>query len=270
MARAGLSMLRVLGFRVPRVLAALLALVALLAAARGFALEVPKLAGRVNDYAEIVPADVERRIDEQLSAYEKQTGHQFVVLTLDTLDGDPLEDFSIRVVESWKLGRAKQDDGLLMLVVKRDRKARVEVGYGLEGAIPDAVAARVVRSVLVPAFRGGDYPGGIERGLALLMKAGAGEKLDLPPDPGRGGGSSGPPRWLALLFILAPMLLIFGAAGRFGGGRRRGFMSGGWGLPGGFGGYSGGGGFRGGGFGGGGGFSGGGGGFGGGGASGGW
>jgi uncharacterized protein len=257
---------------VPRLLALLLALFALLASGPALALEVPKLQGRVNDYGDLLTPEVERRIDEQLAAYEKRTGHQFALLTIETLDGDPIEDFSIRVVESWKLGSAKHDDGLLMLVAKRDRKARVEVGYGLEGAIPDAVAARVVRNVLIPAFRKADYAGGIEGGLALLMKAGAGEKVDLPPDSRRSVTPKAPSPWLFLIFfLLAPFLAIGLLAGRFGR-RRRGFFSGGWGTAGwggGFGGSSRGGGFGGGGFGGGG-FGGGGGGFGGGGASGSW
>jgi uncharacterized protein len=256
----------------PRALRLVFALLVLLAAPRAFALEVPRLHGRVNDYAELLPPDAERRISEQLAAYEASSGHQFTVLTIETLEGDPLEDFSIRVVENWKLGKAKKDDGLLLLVVKRERKARVEVGYGLEDDIPDAVAARVVRSVLVPAFRKGDYPGGIEQGLAVLMKAGAGEKVALPPDSGRSSEPKAPPGWLVLLFFLvAPFLAIALMIGRGRVRRRGGFMSGGWGSAGWgqYGGYSRGGGFGGGGFGGGG-FSGGGGGFGGGGASGSW
>jgi uncharacterized protein len=248
----------------------LLALAFVLVSPRAFALEVPALAGRVSDYAELVPADAERRISDQLAAYEAKTGHQFAVLTIDSLEGDPLEDFSIRVVERWKLGKAGKDDGLLLLVAERERKARVEVGYGLEGDIPDAVAARVVRNVLVPAFRKGDYPGGIEQALAVLMKAGAGGKVELPPDSARSAEPRAPPGWLALLFFfVAPFLAIALLFAR-GGARRRGFLAGGWGFPGGFGHY--GGSSRGGGFGGfgGGGFSGGGGGFGGGGASGSW
>jgi len=243
-------------------LAALVALVVLWAAP-AFALEPPKLAGRVSDYANVIPDDVERRITGQLEAYERSTGHQFAVLTIPGLEGDPIEDFSIRVVEAWKLGSEKEDDGLLLLVVPGDRKVRVEVGYGLEGDIPDALASRVVRAVLTPAFKSGDFAGGIERALAVLMKAGGGEAVELPAEPRRERSGGFPPLLFALFFLLPFAIPLF-AARRFGRrGLGRGLYMGG--LGGGFGGYRGssGGGFSGG-------FSGGGGGFGGGGASGSW
>lgn len=242
------------------------------AGARAFALEVPKLSARVNDYADVLPADAERRIESELASYEAKTGHQFAVLTIDTLAGDPLDDFSIRVVDQWKLGKAKKDDGLLLLVVKNDRKARIEVGYGLEGDIPDAIASRVVRDVLVPAFKRGDYPRGIEQSLAVLMKRAGGGDTGAPPGTGL---PQQPPPSVFALFVFG-MLVIVVLSAVFG--RRRGFVSrgprgwGGYGAGGVLGGMAGGGFGRGGGFGGGGGggFSGGGGGFGGGGASGSW
>src|SRR5262245_11249614 len=117
-------------------------LVAALAAALGLALvlwsrpvlalEPPALVARVNDLAELLPADSERSLEQMLADHERKTGHQFAVLTIPSLEGDPLEDFSIRTVEKWKLGHAKTDDGLLLLVVKNERKVRIEVGYGLE------------------------------------------------------------------------------------------------------------------------------------------
>jgi uncharacterized protein len=265
-------------FRVPIALASALFCAFALFTSTAFALDVPKLAGRVNDYADLLPADVEQRLTQTLEAYETKTGQQFVVLTVDSLGGDPIEDFSIRTVEAWKIGREKQDDGLLLLVSKGDRKARVEVGYGLEGDIPDALAARVVRNVMLPAFRGGDYPAGIERALTALMTAGSGGKADLPPDPKPGRAPPNQlPWWAVLLFFLAVPFLVLSMAARAGGnalgrmGGRRGRYYGG-GFLGGLGGLGGGGfgGRGGGGFGGGGGFSGGGGGFGGGGASGSW
>jgi uncharacterized protein len=264
--------------RVPVALASALFCAFVLFTSSAFALEVPKLGGRVNDYADLLPADVEQRLTQSLEAYEQKTGQQFVVLTIDSLAGDPIEDFSIRTVEAWKLGTKKEDNGLLLLVSKGDKKARVEVGYGLEGDIPDAFAARVVRNVMLPDFRRGDYPAGIERALAALMTAGAGGKAELPPDPKRGRAPPNQlPWWAVLLFFLAVPFIVLSMAARAGGnalGRmgRRGRDYGGGFLGGSLGGLGGGGfgGRGGGGFGGGGGFSGGGGGFGGGGASGSW
>ncbi len=226
------------------------------------ALEVPALKARVNDYAGILSESERERIEQSLAAHEQKTGQQFAVLTIDTLNGEPVETFSIRTVEKWKLGKKGKDDGLLLLIVVRDRKMRVEVGYGLEGDITDAVSARVIREVLAPAFREQDYAGGIERALDRLMRAGGGD-----PGAERGAPSQRAARrpqlnlGLVLLLIAVPLLLSFLNRGGPWRRRRRDLFWGG--LGGGFIGGSRGGGF-------GGGFSGGGGGFGGGGASGSW
>ena len=239
----------------------------LLFVTRAEALSVPKLEGRVNDYADLLSPDVEARVVQKLEAHEKATGQQFVVLTIKSLEGDPLEDFSIRAVEAWKIGREKQDDGLLLLVVKDDRKVRIEVGHGLEGSITDAFSSRVIRSVMVPSFRTGDYAGGIEGALNALIRheTGGATELSEPVSPRQGSRKVSP--LFALLLFVVPFLIPFFVLSRLSGGRGR------WGSGGFYGGFyggSGGGGF-GGGFGGSsGGFSGGGGSFGGGGASGSW
>jgi uncharacterized protein len=226
---------------------------------RAEAREVPPLKGRVNDQAELLSPAMRSQLERRLEAYEQSTGHQFAVLTVRSLEGDPLEDFSIRVVETWQLGRSKADDGLLLLIAADDRKMRIEVGYGLEGAITDLLSARIIRQVLTPAFQRDDFDTGVAQAMDLLMRAAQGEAVRVP---GRGASGETLPPWLPLI-LLASMLLLptfFGASGR----RRRGYGVGA-GMGMGMGGF----GHRGG-FGGGGGFSGGGGGFGGGGASGGW
>jgi uncharacterized protein len=131
------------------------ALPLVLVAARASAASVPALGGRVNDYAELLGPDVEQRLDQRLAAYEQKTGHQIAVLTIAGLDGDPIEDFGIRVGEAWKLGRKGHDDGAVLIVALGDRAARIEVGYGLEGDLPVALAGRFIREGLVPAFRRG-------------------------------------------------------------------------------------------------------------------
>lgn len=250
----------------------LLALLLVLAPASALALEVPPLRAHVNDEADLLSPAAEQALERKLTAYEQKSQQQFALLTIDSLEGDALEDFSIRVVESWKLGKKGKDDGLLMLVVKRDRKLRIEVGYGLEGDVTDAFSARLIRNVLAPALRTGDAEGGIDRSFDALMLKASGQSvgaLESPP-PQRERKRASPFGVLVLLLLALPFVLplLLGRGGRGGRGRRNGFILGGlggFGAGGGFGG-SGGGGFGGGG----GGFGGGGGGFGGGGASGSW
>lgn len=235
------------------------------------ALDVPELKTPVTDLAGVLDAGAQAQLNEALAQYREKTGHHFALLIVPSLEGEPIEEATIRLLEkgSWRLGDEKADNGLLMMIALRDRRMRIEVGYGLEGAIPDALASRIVREVMQPAFRQGDFKGGISQAMGLLMKAGAGEKVDVQwKRPGRQSrrsrrsSSGGLISLLILLFFfIGPM---FFRRGRRGGG---GFF-----YMGGFGG--GGGGFGGGGdSGGGGGFGdwgGGGGGFGGGGASGDW
>jgi len=233
---------------------------------------VPPLTAHVNDTANLLSEAARAKLEQKLSDYERTNGRQFALLTIDSLEGDALESFSIRVVEAWKLGKKGKDDGLLLLVANKEHKLRIEVGYGLEGTITDAFSARVIRNVLVPAMRAGNAAGGFDQAFALLMQKAAGEDVAAPEgaadrEPRRRNAS--PFGWLVLLFFISPILIPLvlarmrgGGGGRWGGG---GFGGGGFG-----GGGFGGGGFGGGGFGGGGGggFSGGGGGgFGGGGAS---
>jgi len=243
--------------------------VAVVLFARGaFALSVPPLQGRINDQATLLSPVAVQQITERLLAYEKATGHQLAVLTIPTLDGDPIEDFSIRVVEAWKLGKKGKDDGVLILVVVKDRKMRIEVGYGLEGELPDVTAGRIVRDVMTPRFRSGDYAGGIAAAVdAVIVKTGGPASTSAPSDA---TAVERPARPLGLLGRIISGLVKFVFFGVFGLVILFMFLINRFGGPRGGGMYFGGSGFGGGGSGGGGGFSGGGGGFGGGGASGSW
>jgi len=173
----------------PRPRAALLALLPALAAlllsgAAAAALEVPYLSGRVVDEAGIVPPDAAARIEETLRAFEEETGAQVAVLTVPSLEGEVLEDYSLKVAETWGLGREDRDDGVLLLVARDDRQLRIEVGYGLEGALTDAEAGRIVRNVIVPRFKAGDYGGGIEAGVDAVVGTIRGEEGLIPEDSG--------------------------------------------------------------------------------------
>src|SRR5216117_104679 len=149
------------------------------------ALEVPPLRGRINDYAGMIKPDKARELEGRLADFERDTEHQVAVLTIPSLKGDALEDFSIRVAEAWKIGQKGFDNGAILLIVRDDRKLRIEVGYGLEGVMPDAIANRIISEIIVPRFRDNDFGGGIEAGVDAIMKVTQGEKL--PEDVTRRG-----------------------------------------------------------------------------------
>jgi uncharacterized protein len=148
---------------------------------------VPTLRGRVNDDAGILSGDAESRLEDRLAELEQRTGAQVVVLTVPDLGGEDVEGFSLRVAESWALGRQGADDGVLLLVARDDRKARIEVGYGLEGRLTDAQAGRILKNVILPRFKEGDYDGGVERGVDTIL--GTLEGLDVIPEPAVGEGA---------------------------------------------------------------------------------
>jgi uncharacterized protein len=145
------------------------ALVALPLAVHAQYADVPYLTGRVVDNAEIMKADTRRRLADLLQAHERETTNQVVVLTVTTLHGESVEDYAVRVFEQWKLGQKGQDNGVLVVVVPQDRRMRIEVGYGLEGTLTDATAGRIIRDVMTPRFRKGDYDGGIFQGASAII-----------------------------------------------------------------------------------------------------
>ena len=240
-------------------------LLLLLSSSLARSLEVPPLRGRVNDYAGVMGQDQVRTLESQLAQFEQETGHQIAILTVPTLDGEDIEGFSIRVAENWKIGKKGFDNGVILLVAVKDRKLRLEVGYGLEGVLPDAIAKRITSDYIVPRFRALDYAGGIIAGIDAVQKVIKQEPL---PESARKHNQS-PQADFNTLSMIVITLVIFALMAFSSAGRRRNQMWSGRGRR-----YPpifwGGGGFGGGGFGGGGsggGFSGGGGGFGGGGAS---
>jgi uncharacterized protein len=142
---------------------------------------VPPLRARVNDLADAIPPAAEARLEEKLARLEAETSHQIAVLTVPTLAGEPIESFALRVAEAWQLGQKGVDNGILVAVAVQDRGARIEVGYGLEGVVPDVIAKRTLEDVMFPRFRSGDFAGGIEAGVDALIAAARGEVVDLPP-----------------------------------------------------------------------------------------
>ncbi|HNC21412.1 MAG TPA: TPM domain-containing protein [Accumulibacter sp.] len=140
---------------------------------------IPRLAARVTDLTSTLDVEQRRRLDDRLAAFEKAKGSQIAVLIVPTVQPESVEQYALRVVESWKLGRRGVDDGALLLIAKDDRKLRIEVGYGLEGALNDATAKRIISETIAPRFKRGDFYGGIDAGIAAMMQVIAGEAL--PP-----------------------------------------------------------------------------------------
>ena len=155
--------------RIPPAVAGLGSILAMATMAIAVAAEVPFLSGRVNDHAELVDPETEDRMEGFLAAFEERTGAQIAVLTVVSLGGEPVEMYSLRVAETWGLGREEADDGVLFLVARDDRRMRIEVGYGLEDDLTDAEAGRILRNVVTPRFQAGDFSGGIEAGVDAII-----------------------------------------------------------------------------------------------------
>jgi len=162
---------------------------------------IPALDAAVVDTTGTLDAATRQRLEAQARALQQRKGSQLQVLVVPSTQPESIEQYALRVFEAWRLGRGGVDDGVLLVVAKDDRAVRIETGYGLEGAIPDAVANRVIQEYLVPKFRAGDYAGGIEDAAAVLAGLVEGEPLPAPVsrnaarEPGGGG------RWLPALFV---------------------------------------------------------------------
>jgi uncharacterized protein len=164
--------------------ALLFSALALAAASHANSAEVPYLTGRVVDNAEILKPDTQRRIAADLQAHEKKTTNQVVVLTVPTLGGESVEEYAVRVFEQWKLGRKDKLNGVLLVVVPQDRRMRIEVGYGLEGTLTDLAAGRIIRNVMSPRFKAGDYDRGIAEGVTAVIAQLEGKgDADYAPEP---------------------------------------------------------------------------------------
>lgn len=162
---------------------------------------VPPLKARVTDLTGTLQPDQQAALEQTLQAFENKKGSQIAVLIVPTTQPETIEQYAIRVADAWKLGRKGVDDGVLLLIARNDRKLRVEVGYGLEGAIPDAVAKRIVSEIITPHFKQDDYFGGIRAGVDRIIKVIEGEPLPEKKSSRSQDGSGGD--WLAIGFVLA-------------------------------------------------------------------
>ncbi|MGA8009159.1 MAG: TPM domain-containing protein, partial [Thiomonas sp.] len=151
---------------------------------------VPALTSPVTDLTGTLTPDQTATLDQELRGFAAQHGSQIAILLVPSTAPEAIEQYSIRVVDAWKLGRKVQDDGVLLLVAKDDRTMRIEVGYGLEGTIPDAIAKRIIAEVITPQFKQGDYFAGLQAGVQQIIKLIDGEQLPRPKTTGGAGRSS--------------------------------------------------------------------------------
>lgn len=215
----------------------------------------PSPTGYVNDFAGVLDTATKNQLEQLLTSFEAQTGEEVTVVTVKSLDERPIEDYAVDLYKTWGIGKKGKDNGVLILVAPNDRQVRIEVGYGLEGVINDAMAGRITRERMIPAFKEGKFDAGISQGtqtvISVLAKD-AGIQLNTRAGTISGETYGAPPKrgivhkifsvlmflLLAYLFIRHPWLFLFFLSGMGGGGRGGGGRGGGFG--GGFGGFGGG------------------------------
>jgi uncharacterized protein len=145
--------------------------------------QFPKLTGRVVDAANVIPPDVEARLDQKLAALEQQSRRQLVVATIPDLQGYDIADYGYQLGRAWGIGGKERNDGALLIVAPDERKLRIEVGYGLEGVLTDVTTKRLIDEVITPKFKSGDFAGGISDGISRMIGLVNGEKLPEPEPP---------------------------------------------------------------------------------------
>ena len=177
---------------------------------------IPPVVGRVTDQTATLTAEQTQALEQTLQAFEARKGSQIALLIVPTTAPETIEQYSLRVAEQWKLGRKKIDDGAVLVVAKDDRALRIEVGYGLEGALNDAISKRIISEVITPHFKQGDFYGGLVAGVDQLIRVIDGEPL---PEPirQRGGETANIQKFIPVIFILALVMggVLRAVLGRF-------------------------------------------------------
>jgi uncharacterized protein len=188
-----------------------------------YALDAPALKGRVNDYARLLSPEAAARLEQKLAGFERETSNQIAVLTVPSLEGDTIDQFAIRVAEQWKLGQTGKDNGVLMVIASGERKVRIEVGMGLQGVLPDITASRIIREVMRPDLKSGNFDRAVNVGVDAIMASTRGEfkasAQDAAHRPHKKKSSSGLFLVIALIAIAVCGMLsryLGGAAGAIG------------------------------------------------------
>ncbi len=172
---------------------------------------IPSLKSNVTDLTATLSANEVTHLEQKLAAFEKATGSQIAVLIVPTTQPETIEQYSLRVAETWKLGRQGIDDGILLLIATNDKTLRIEIGYGVEGALPDAMAKRIIAEIIMPQFKAGNFTAGIDAGIDAILSLLKGESLPLPSTKNSPDKSSG----IHILFDnFIPVLIVFIVLGR--------------------------------------------------------
>ena len=182
----------------------------------GAEVPVPPLAGRITDQTTTLTAEQKAALEQTLQAFEARKGSQIALLIVPTTAPETIEQYSLRVAEQWKLGRRQVDDGAVLVVAKNDQALRIEVGYGLEGALNDATSKRIISEIITPRFKQGDFYGGITAGIDQIIRVDDGEPL--PEPKGRPAGDiSDVQQFIPIILVLALVLggVLRSALGRF-------------------------------------------------------
>jgi uncharacterized protein len=198
--------------------ATLLAIMMLWAVQTGAQILVPPLTGRVSDQTATLSAEQKASLEQTLQIFESKKGSQLAVLIVPTSAPETIEQYALRVAEKWKLGRKKVDDGAILVVAKDDRALRIEVGYGLEGALNDVTSKRIISETITPLFKQGDFNGGITAGVAQMIRVINGETLPAPQLQ-VATGIAGIQQYVPVIFILALVVggVLRSVLGRFAG-----------------------------------------------------
>lgn len=222
---------------------------------------IPRPTGYVNDYAGVIDSITKSQLENLLTQIEKGTTAQIAVAVMTTIEPDTVEEYSVRMFSEWGIGQKDKDNGILLLIAIQDRKMKIEVGYGLEGAVPDAFAGGVIQNVIAPHFRDDDYSGGVAAGVEAIAERVLREEYNMSlqdvvegyqataPVSSSGDEEVTPGQTLISLIVIIiffyllirhPHILLFFLLSGGGGGGRGGFSSGGGSFGGGFGGFGGG------------------------------
>jgi uncharacterized protein len=181
-----------------------------------YGLDVPRLQGYVNDYAGMISPSVKSKIEEDLRAFEQSDSTQIVILTIPSLEGEDIEEFGIKVGDTWKIGQKDKDNGAILIVSKQERRIRIEVGRGLEGKLTDLMSGRIIDGVIKPRFKEGDFDSGFINGVSSMIDATRGEfRAERRPVQER---QKGVPSFLTIFLFFGVFTLILGSLSRVLGG----------------------------------------------------
>jgi uncharacterized protein len=181
-------------------------------------LDVPALKGRVNDYAGMLSPEAASRLEQKLAGFEQTTSNQVVVLTVPSLQGDNIDQFSIQVAEQWKPGQKGKDNGVLLIIAQAERKVRIEVGMGLQGVLPDITTGKIIRDVMRPHLKSGNFDQALNVGVDAIMSATKGEFKASPQDGAKRPHKKKSSSFSTLLVVALVVIAVCGLISRYLGG----------------------------------------------------